>query len=125
MLATPVRLPMAASCPIVENRNGCFAVASKGRQDIVGRHLRFAQRMLPSRRVAVSRQRIRNHRTIAEGPDAGPVGHFQALVHEHAAAFRAGQCGEQRIGRGPGRPDQRVGRDRVPSLSGLRDPTVR
>ena len=124
MLATPVRFPMGASSPIVVYRNGFFRSPRMVARIFRRRHLPFAQRVLRGRGVGFPGVTIRHARTVAEGPDTRPLGNFQILVDEDPAPrFRAGQRVQEGVRGGPGRPDQRIGRDRRPIAE--RDVAVR
>jgi len=77
-----------------------------GRDNIMGRDLALAQRVLRRRRMKLTRQPIRDGRTIPQSPDTGPTLEFKKLRYQQAAAFlRARNRFEQRIRGSSRRPN--------------------
>src|SRR5579862_555928 len=74
--------------------------------------LALAQRVLRGRRMKLTRQPIRNSRTITQSPDTRPALELKKLCHQQAAAFLRARNGfEQRIRGSSRRPNKRVGRN--------------
>src|ERR1700746_532887 len=61
--------------------------SANGRGNIMRRDLALAQRVLRGRRMKLTRQPIRDGRTIPQSPDTGPAMEFKKLRHQQAAAF--------------------------------------
>src|SRR5215469_8686878 len=71
--------------------------------------LALAQRVLCGRRMKLTRQPIRDGRTITQSPNTGPVLELKKLGHQQAAAFlRARNRVQQRIRGCSRRPNERV-----------------
>src|SRR6266481_4266945 len=73
------------------------------------RDFALAQRVLRGRRMKLTRQPIRDRRTIPQSPDTGPALELKKLRHQQAPAFlRARNRFEQRIRGSSRRPNERV-----------------
>src|SRR5258705_9187824 len=82
---------------------------ANGRDDVMRRNLALAQRVLRGRRMKLTRQPIRDGRTITERPDTGPALELKKLRHQQAPAFlRARNRFEQRIRGSSCRPNECV-----------------
>src|SRR6266478_2864326 len=82
---------------------------ANGRDDVMRRNLALAQRVLRGRRMKLTRQSIRDGRTITQSPDTGPALELKKPRHKQAAAFlRARNRFEQRIRGSSCRPNERV-----------------
>src|SRR6266403_3253113 len=73
------------------------------------RDFALAQRVLRGRRMKLTRQPIRDRRTITQSPDTGPALELKKFRYQQAAAFlRARNHFEQRIRGSSRRPNERV-----------------
>ena len=114
MFATPVRRPIVANCPIVVNANGFFRPPRIEARRFSAQDFALAQGMLRGGGTDVAALSIRHQRAIPKRPHAGPIGHFKEFIHQQPAAFLwAWEPLQQRIRRGSGGPDQRLGEDRA------------
>ena len=85
--ATPVRLPMAASCPIVRNVERTTGFPFRRGRDVPCRSLGLAKRMLCRGRVWFPGAPIRNDCAIAQRPQPGQSGHRKVLVNDDSSAI--------------------------------------
>src|SRR4030095_10752280 len=78
---------MTDRCELAQRRKakGGFLGAADRSHDVFRAAHGFAQRVLCGGRMRLASAAIWNARTIADGPDAGKIGHFQRLVDDNAA----------------------------------------
>src|SRR5215469_9503469 len=109
--------PPADRCELCDGRKiePLLLRPADGRDNVMRCDLALAQRVLRGRRMKLTRQPIRDGRTIAQSPDTGPALELKKLRHQQAAAFlRARNRFEQRIRGSSRRPNERVRRNHLP-----------
>src|SRR5206468_6178511 len=107
--------PLADCSELSDGREdeGPFLAAAECRLDVLRYALAFSQCMLGGRRIGASGLGIRDERTVAQGPDTGPVRNFEEFVYQQSSPILvARQSCQQRVGRSPCGPDQGLGGDR-------------
>jgi len=79
---------------------------------IPGERLALAHRMLRGGRIDFSRPLVLHGRAISQGPDARPIRYLHIFVDDEPAADAlARERGNEGMGRGPGRPNERIARE--------------
>src|SRR5215469_9929336 len=106
--------PSADRCELCDGRKiePLLLRPAHRRDNVMCCDLALAQRVLRGWRMKLTRQPIRDGRTITQSPDTRPALEFKKLGHQEAAAFlRARNRFEQRIRGSSRRPNERVRRN--------------
>src|SRR5215471_16588266 len=81
--------PAADRCELCDGRKiePLLLRPANGGDNVMCCDLALAKRMLRGRRMKLTRQPIRDSRTITQSPDTGPALELKKLRHQQAAAF--------------------------------------